>query len=234
MTHLSEITQEKLRGLRVKEARRDDIRSKELTRERILDSAMQAFAERGYHDTSMDDIVRAAGLSKGGIYFHFPGKESLFFALVNRLADALESSARLSIEQEHGAVGRVDAALQTMLGMLSRHRRLAKVVLIGGGGLGPSIDVHLIKLHERFARFIKEYLDRAVADASIPPIETEVAAYAWLGAINEIVIRWLHTGDPDPLEKAIPQLRALLLRSIGAEVSVSDIPDTVVRSNPNG
>ena len=69
-------------------------RNKNATRERIIESAMHAFAEQGYHDTSMDDIVRRSGFSKGGIYFHFPGKEALFYALVNRLADALEAAAR--------------------------------------------------------------------------------------------------------------------------------------------
>ncbi|MBI2358723.1 MAG: TetR/AcrR family transcriptional regulator [Deltaproteobacteria bacterium] len=198
---------------------RTETRDKNLTRERIIESAMRAFAEQGYHDTSMDDIVRRSGFSKGAIYFHFPGKEALFYALVSRLADALEAAARSSIEQERGAVARVDAALQTLLGMISRHPRLARVVLASGGGLGPSLDPHLMKLHERFARFIKEYLDKAVQDGSLAAIDTEVVAYAWLGAIKEIVIRWLRARNRDPLERVICALRVLLLRSIGIEVS---------------
>jgi len=199
-----------------------DIRNKVVTRERIMQTATDAFAESGYHDTSMDDIVRRAGLSKGAIYFHFPGKEALFLSLVGRLADVLENSARKSIAEKQGAVARVDATLKTILDMLSRHRGLAKVVLIGGAGLGPSLDRRLLELHERFAGFIKEYLDKAVADGSIEPVETEVVAYAWLGAINEIVVRWLCAGKPDPLEQAIPHLRALLLRSIGVDPNKSE------------
>jgi len=205
-------------GLAVKDWQRMESRNKNATRERIIESAMHAFAEQGYHDTSMDDIVRRSGFSKGGIYFHFPGKEALFYALVNRLADALEAAARSSIEQERGAVARVDAALQTLLGMISRHPRLAGVVLVSGQGLGPSLDSHLVKLHERFARFIKEYLDKAVGDGSIAAVETEVVAYAWLGAIKQIVVRWLRERNPDSLERVVPALRVLLLRSIGIEV----------------
>jgi TetR/AcrR family transcriptional regulator, fatty acid metabolism regulator protein len=196
-------------------------RNKELTRERIVESATEAFAEHGYHDTSMDDIVRRSGFSKGAIYFHFPGKEALFSSLVERLADALEESARASIDKERGAVARVDAALQAMLSMIGRHRGLARVVLVSGAGLGPAVDSHLAKLHERFARFIKGYLDTAAADGSLPPIDTEIVARAWLGAIKEIVTRWLRAGDAASLERAVPELRALLLRSIGVEVDVS-------------
>lgn len=192
-------------------------RDKESTRERIVESAMEAFARDGYHRTSMDDIVRRAGLSKGAIYFHFPSKESLFFSLVETLADKLEASVRDSIDQVRGAATRVDAALGALLKMLSRHRRLARVVLLSAGGLGRSMDLRLMKFHERFAGLIKEYLDRAVADGSVPGMDTRLVAYAWLGAINEVVIHWLHSGDREPFEEMLPGLRTLLLRSIGLE-----------------
>jgi len=44
-----------------------------------------------------------------------------------------------------------------------------------------------------------------------------VATLAWLGAINEVVIQWLHTGRPDLVAEALPSLTRLLLRSIGGE-----------------
>jgi AcrR family transcriptional regulator len=50
------------------------------TRRRILDAAAVIFAERGYLGTSMNDLIGASGLAKGGFYFHFPSKESLAIA----------------------------------------------------------------------------------------------------------------------------------------------------------
>ena len=196
---------------------------KKYTRERILESATHAFSESGYHGTKMDDIVSRSGTSKGAIYFHFPGKEALFFALVERLADTLQQTARRSISGERNAIARVDAALQSLFKLLTRHRRLAKVVLVSGVGVGPSIDQRLMKLHERFALFVKEYLDHAVSDGSIRPIDTEVTAYAWLGAINEIVVRWLHTDRPEPLENSLPTIRKLLLQSLGIDPFVKNV-----------
>lgn len=187
----------------------------EVTRERILDAAAETFAEQGYHGASMDAIVERSRTSKGAIYFHFPSKESIFSALVERLGGALESSAKKAIARERGATARVDAALQTFFQTISRYHGLARVILIGGVGLGPSLDKRLLALHDRFAGFIKSYLDDAVSDGSIPPIDTEMAAYVWLGAINEVVVRWLHTGQPHRLEDALPELRAFLLRSVG-------------------
>lgn len=48
----------------------------------ILEAAVSCFAEKGYHETTMDDIVRHSGLSKGALYWHFENKKALFRSLV--------------------------------------------------------------------------------------------------------------------------------------------------------
>jgi len=50
----------------------------------ILDAALVEFSERGFAATRMDDIARRCGLSKGGLYAHFAGKEEMFEALLTR------------------------------------------------------------------------------------------------------------------------------------------------------
>jgi AcrR family transcriptional regulator len=50
-------------------------------RERIIQAAMESFAQTGYDKTKMDDIARRMGLSKGTIYLYFKGKEELFFSI---------------------------------------------------------------------------------------------------------------------------------------------------------
>ena len=51
---------------------------------------------------------------------------------------------------------------------------------------------------------------------AIPPLDTDLAGAAWFGALNEVVVRWVLTGQPARLEDAYPTLRDLLLRSVGA------------------
>jgi AcrR family transcriptional regulator len=53
----------------------------------LLDAAMDVFAQRGYRDASVDEIAERAGYSKGAIYFHFSGKDDLFFALLEERID---------------------------------------------------------------------------------------------------------------------------------------------------
>jgi AcrR family transcriptional regulator len=190
-------------------------RDKDATRQRILDAAEEVFAEKGYHRAVVDDIIHVAKTSKGGFYFHFPSKQGVFLALMDALAPKLMAAVDRAIEQEDTAAGKVNAALRTVLEQFARHRRLSKILLVEAMGLGHGFDEKIVEIRGQFAAMIRRYLDLAVAEGVIAPLDTDVAAYAWFGAINEVVIRWLVTPDPEPLEAAFPTLRALLLRSIG-------------------
>lgn len=52
------------------------------TRRRIVEAARAAFAQRGYAGTSLNDLIRAAGVTKGGFYFHFDSKQELAIEVV--------------------------------------------------------------------------------------------------------------------------------------------------------
>lgn len=189
---------------------------KSATRRRILDAALEVFAERGYHDAIVDDIVRASQTSKGAFYFHFPSKEDIYLKLIDELTAQLARRVEAAIEREHGAESKVDAALATVFDAFASHRQLARLLLVDVVGLGRAFDRKLLDARGRMAAVIQRYLDLAVAEGAIPPLDAEIAAHAWLGAINEVVLCWLHTGRDDVLDRARPSLRQLLLRSIGA------------------
>ncbi len=57
------------------------------SRHEILKAAMQLFATRGFHETSMSEVAREARVSKALIFWHFKAKEELFLAVLNRLLE---------------------------------------------------------------------------------------------------------------------------------------------------
>lgn len=184
------------------------------TRERILDAALNIFSNQGYHDTRLDEIVKEAGTSKGSIYFHFPNKERLFIALVDQFADVIERRAVEAIQQAPQGMARVSAALHSVLETFGKYRRPAKILLVQAVGLGSVFEKKRLGVTDRFAALIKRYLDEAVAMGEIAPIDTEVVAHAWMGAIYNVVIQWVYTGEPDP-QRILKTLLPLLLNSVG-------------------
>jgi TetR/AcrR family transcriptional repressor of nem operon len=55
------------------------------TREQILDVASRLIHLRGYHATSLDDVLRESGVGKGNFYYHFKSKEDLGYAIIGRV-----------------------------------------------------------------------------------------------------------------------------------------------------
>lgn len=190
-------------------------RDKDATRQRLLEAAEQVFAEKGYHGAVVDDIIRASDSSKGGFYFHFPNKQAIFLTLVDKLVPRLAAAIDRAIAAETDPIAQLDAALQTVLETFGRHRQLSKILLIEAVGLGHGFDEKLMRTRGRFAGMIQTHLDRAVAAGAIAPQDTILISWAWFGAINEIVVRWLATGEPERIEETLPTLRSLLLRSVG-------------------
>lgn len=186
------------------------------TRERILDAALNIFSRKGYYDTRLDEIVDESATSKGAIYFHFPNKEQLFLALVDQFADLLERRVNEAIVQEAQGIQRVRVALETCLNTFGRYRRPAKILLVQAAGLGNTFEKKRNEVNERFANLIAINLQESVTVGDIAPLDVEVVSHAWMGAIYEVVIRWVHTGDPEP-ERIMQTLLPMLLRSVGYE-----------------
>ena len=186
--------------------------------ERILDAAAAVFAIKGYHGTLVDEIAAEADTSKGGVYFHFPNKQAIFLALLDRLADMLRERVEHAVALHADPVARAEAALQVVLQTFGSHRRLARLFLVEALGAGPEFNARMLQIRAAFADLIKVHLDAAVATGAIPPLDTGTVATAWFGAINEVVTQWALADQPGTLESAYPTVRDMLLRGIQAQV----------------
>jgi TetR/AcrR family transcriptional regulator, fatty acid metabolism regulator protein len=192
------------------------VRAKDVTRDRILRSALDVFADKGYHRAAVDDIVRASGTSKGAVYHHFATKEAIFVALVDDFSVRLQTAVTTAIAAHQGALGKVQNALHAVLETFGENRQLARLVLVEAMSLGPTYEAKRAEIHARFGALIQGYLDEAVGEGAIAPLDTPVATLAWLGAVNEVVLHWLTAAGPPDLAATVPALSRLLLRSIGA------------------
>ena len=183
-------------------------------RKRLLDAALAVFTEHGYSDTAIDQVARASDTSKGGLYFHFPSKQALFLALLDESSTALLERVSTAMAAEPDPLVRGEVALREVLAAFGEHRLLARLLLVEALGAGKEFNTRLNALHASFAALIADCLAEAVLQKQIPPLDTQIAAHAWYGAINHVVLRWLMTGEPSRLEDTFPALRSLLFFGI--------------------
>src|SRR5690242_8517811 len=116
---------------------------KESRHQRILDAALNVFSQQGYHDAAVDEIASLADTSKGGVYFHFPGKQSIFLALLDRSAAMLLSRIEERMGGADDPIAKIEEALLVLLKVFSGHRSLARLLLLEAMGAGPEFHAKL-------------------------------------------------------------------------------------------
>src|ERR1700751_3186780 len=80
-------------------------------RRQLLDAALEVFVSQGYHAAAMDDIADRAGVSKPGLYQHFPGKLDLYLALLDASSDTIIPDTRAAPDSTKDNKPRVEATI---------------------------------------------------------------------------------------------------------------------------
>src|SRR5262249_25080647 len=117
------------------------------TRHQFLDAATRLIHLRGYHSTSLDDVLREGGVGKGNFYYYFRSKEELGFAIIDRL---VQSFAERTLEPAF-ADGDADpvAQIHDFLDRLLHNQR--QRTCVGGCPMG-NLASELSDVHEEFRK----------------------------------------------------------------------------------
>lgn len=186
-------------------------------RERILNAAASLLARRGYYNANVDEIIQQSGTSKGSFYFHFPSKEQMALGLVDQLSDKLVRKLERSIASEPDPMKRIPLAIDALLSTFSKQRKLAQILLVNIVGQGRSMDRKFLPIRDKFAGLIRLELDSAVAAGAIRPVDTKLVSRLWLGALSEVILRWLLQEKPAPLMESAAVVRDLLMNGLRTE-----------------
>jgi AcrR family transcriptional regulator len=100
---------------------------REATRARLVEAARRLFVERGYEATSTNDVLEAAGVSRGALYHHFATKQELFAAVFERVSEQAITRALSRTGNEGSALQRLESGC---LAWLAEARRPAVAAIL--------------------------------------------------------------------------------------------------------
>ncbi|MFC3997937.1 TetR/AcrR family transcriptional regulator [Nocardiopsis sediminis] len=107
----------------VARTRRDEVRR------RLLDAAARVFAERGYADSRLEDIARAAGFTKGAVYSNFGGKEDLFGAILRERSDTELTTVMAEVGDADDPAEAIGRAARVVAGRIAGDAERARLGL---------------------------------------------------------------------------------------------------------
>jgi TetR/AcrR family transcriptional regulator, cholesterol catabolism regulator len=91
-------------------------------REQVVESAARVFAERGYDQTSVQELTEAMGLASGGLYHYFAGKQQLLIEICDQLMDPLLEQARTLVASDDPPEDQLRALVRLWVAHVIRHR----------------------------------------------------------------------------------------------------------------
>jgi TetR/AcrR family fatty acid metabolism transcriptional regulator len=161
-------------------------------RDAILRAAIDVFAERGYFNSQVADVARAAGIAAGTVYLYFRSKDDLLVSIFERTVRAQLEEGRAATEAVTDPAERLRLFAQLHLSMLGRDRKLAIVFQVE---LRQSL-----KFMERFsATLLRDYLGQiraAIEEGQRQGVfRTDLsatsAAKIFFGALDEMATNWI-------------------------------------------
>lgn len=147
-------------------------------REQILNAARHCFIQNGYAKTRVDDIARAASLSKGGVYFHFESKRQIFDALLEQQVERTMTRLR-DVERQNAPLTEKLAAfgsdLLDSLGETDERRRFITVIAEMGLRDPGVLDV-LKRQHEQYLELLERWIREAIDRGEIRDVDVRATA----------------------------------------------------------
>jgi AcrR family transcriptional regulator len=160
----------------------------------ILQAAVTLFAERGYHQTTMQMVADKAEFSVGYLYKHFSGKEEMYQALLAFHIHSLDTIFAELKERGLDPLAELQATYQAVCEHFNHYRNFMRIyheeVAAECG------DLHQSK--ERHFQDLQDLLQRAMDAGQLQPFDAEVLAAAMHGATRELFARMAASDKEDP------------------------------------
>ena len=167
---------------------------KEMKKKLILDTAAQLFVNRGYHNTSVKDIVEQASISVGSFYFYFTSKDELLESLYDEMNDTfLNVLQDVYIDFEEALIYGLSKAIVNTLVLFQNNQDLSKILLNNSISTGPLFEKRRMDNNQRFYKIVEEIIRNLSNKSLIKCENVEVAAMTIMGGIFFMISNLLET-----------------------------------------
>jgi AcrR family transcriptional regulator len=188
------------------------------TARRIVEAAVEAFAERGFHATTTRDIALAAGLSPAGLYVHYPSKAAVLAqvsllghdAALRLVTHALADPALTS------SAARLRSCVETFTAWHAMHHTVARVVQYELNAMEPADRAAVARRRRDIEALVEAEVRRGVAAGELSVDDPHAVTRAVLSLCIDVA-RWFDPAGRESPHDVAALYGRLVLRMLGAD-----------------
>lgn len=159
----------------------------EVTRRKILDAAEVVFGELGYHEASIAEITRRAGVAQGTYYIYFHSKREIFAELVEDIGTRLRAQMRAAIADAKDRLEIERYGFEAFFTFVAEHRRIYNIVQEAERVAPEAFFTYYRKISQGYVRGLSE----AMGEGAVRKMDPEAISYALMGIGHFVALRWL-------------------------------------------
>ena len=183
----------------------------------ILEAAVRVFARQGFHQSTVAQIAKEAGVADGTIYLYFKNKDDI-------LVQFFSFRAKQVFESFREAVDRADSSLDKLRNLVRRH--LAEFQRDRDGAVVYQVETHqnsrlaeaqIKEMSQMYRDLISEIVEQGQQDGTIrKDLYVGLVKRLIIGAVDEVINTWLHSDGQYDLVSMADPLVELFMKGIGS------------------
>jgi AcrR family transcriptional regulator len=183
------------------------------TRQNIIEKSLQLFSVKGYYNTSIGDILKATGLTKGGLYGHFKSKEEIWYAVYDQALKIWQGIVFKNMRKVENPLKRIEKTVEHVL-----RDYLGADVFVGGcffvnmlvelSGQSADMSGQILRGFVRFSKLLTDWLQEADQKGLVKEgLNFKEIANFMVISLNGAATLYAASRDPRIWKQTISQLR---------------------------
>jgi AcrR family transcriptional regulator len=184
----------------------------DLTRQHIIEKSMQLFSVHGYFNTSIESIVKATGLTKGGLYGHFGNKQEIWYAVYAECVRVWKGIVFQGVRDISDPLARIGKVVENNL-----QNYLGAGVFEGGcflcnalvelAGQSPDMSAYVLEGFKSFAKLLRRWLNEADQQGRLKEgLNLDEIAHFIVTSLNGAAPMYAASQDPAVWQQTLAQL----------------------------
>lgn len=158
----------------------------------IIKAAIKVFAKKGFHDTKISDIAKAAKIADGTIYIYFKNKDDILISCLEELIDNLLSYTYAEVDKTEDALEKIHKFIEVHINFLHTHPNHARLLMIE---LRQSPEFYqkypAFSPMKRYLSYLSSLCEKAIESGKLRKVDPKILTTMIFGTMDFVLTRWL-------------------------------------------
>ena len=190
---------------------------KQTVKQRIIETSLDLFQQKGYHGVSVDEIVETAGTSKGGFYHNFKSKDALLYEIHDVFISYVLKETKAAYEQYDRPIEKISAMLYAFTNVFDLYQRHITVFYDESAYLRHDYKIIINEKRTEYRKLIERVIEDGKKSGHFREnISTTITTMAIIGLVNW-TYKWYKQNGKLTMEQITVYFNDIILRGICTE-----------------